>query len=125
MSHLTRDYRACAQGVTREELLLEGESALLHAAACFDAAKGARLTTYAWFHIMKALTEVVQRVRGQKTPLHVALCCRLRQHDGICCLGSLQASAASCACTVLRVTSSAGMPIRYAWACMMPVGRLL
>ena len=42
---------------------LEAEGALLHAALCCDGSKGARLTTYAWFHIMRALTELVQQVR--------------------------------------------------------------
>ena len=55
--------------MTREELLLEGEGALLHAALAFDAGKGARLTTYAWFHIMRALTELVQRVRSGGPPV--------------------------------------------------------
>jgi DNA-directed RNA polymerase sigma subunit (sigma70/sigma32) len=52
-----------AQGVSRAELELEAEGALLHAALCFDGAKGARLSTYAWFHIMRALTELVQQAR--------------------------------------------------------------
>ncbi len=58
--------RPCAvaqQGVSREELLFEAEHAMLHAAVHFDAAKGARLNTYAWFQVMRALTELVQQVR--------------------------------------------------------------
>ena len=51
------------QGVSREELLFEAEHAMLHAALHFDAGKGARLNTYAWFQIMRALTELVQQVR--------------------------------------------------------------
>ena len=54
---------ACGlQGVSREELLFEAEHAMVHAALFFDARKGARLNTYAWFQVMRALTELVQQV---------------------------------------------------------------
>lgn len=47
-----------AQGMTQAELMVEAKQELLRVAEMFDASKGARLTTYAWYYIMSRITRV-------------------------------------------------------------------
>ena len=48
----------CAQGLSRDELMVDAQQELLRAAELFDPRKGARLSTFAWFYIMDRLTKV-------------------------------------------------------------------
>ena len=51
---------ALLQGVTQEELLVEAQTSLIGAAEKFDVSKKARLTSYAWFDIMRCLQRLCQ-----------------------------------------------------------------
>ncbi len=46
--------------MTQEELLVEAKTSLIGAAEKFDVSKNARLTSYAWFDIMRCLQRLCQ-----------------------------------------------------------------
>ncbi|EIE20102.1 hypothetical protein COCSUDRAFT_44070 [Coccomyxa subellipsoidea C-169] len=53
-----------SQGMTQAELMVEAKQELLRVAEIFDASKGARLTTYAWYYIMSRITRMVMKESG-------------------------------------------------------------
>ena len=51
---------ALVQGVEDEDLVCVAVDALVHAAGTFSAERGNRLLTYAWFYIMRDLTDALR-----------------------------------------------------------------
>jgi DNA-directed RNA polymerase sigma subunit (sigma70/sigma32) len=55
-----RQLCALVQGVEDEDLVCVAIDALVHAAGTFSAERGTRLLTYAWFCIMRDLTDALR-----------------------------------------------------------------